>query len=120
MTIPRPEYPRPQFFRSEWLNLNGEWQFEIDYGDSGLERGLLQQPFSRKIQVPFCPESKLSGIEHTDFMPAVWYRREVEIPPDWKLLPLTVTFSSGRLRCYCVGQWQGGWAAQGWFHSFHL
>ena len=84
MAIPRPEYPRPQFFRSEWLNLNGEWQFEIDYGDSGFERGLVQRPLSNIIQVPFCPESKLSGIEHTDFMPAVWYRREVEIPIAWK------------------------------------
>ena len=39
-TIPRPEYPRPQFVRPDWLCLNGEWQFEIDAGDSGLEREL--------------------------------------------------------------------------------
>lgn len=83
MTIPRLEYPRPQFFRPEWLNLNGEWQFEIDAGDSGLERGLLDQPLSGRILVPFCPESKLSGIEHVDFMPAVWYRREVVVPSTW-------------------------------------
>jgi hypothetical protein len=24
---PRPEYPRADFRRSEWLNLNGEWEF---------------------------------------------------------------------------------------------
>ena len=29
-TIPRPEYPRPDFERKEWLNLNGEWAFEFD------------------------------------------------------------------------------------------
>ena len=40
MSTPRPEYPRPQFVRADWLCLNGEWQFEIDAGDSGLERGL--------------------------------------------------------------------------------
>jgi beta-galactosidase/beta-glucuronidase len=84
MSIPRPEYPRPQFFRSEWLNLNGDWQFEIDYGDSGLERGLCDRSLASHILVPFCPESKLSGVEHTDFMPAVWYRREVDIPASWK------------------------------------
>lgn len=39
MKIPRPEHPRPDFERKNWLNLNGEWQFEIDYGKSGLEKG---------------------------------------------------------------------------------
>lgn len=94
MIIPRPEYPRPQFFRPEWLNLNGEWQFEIDYGDSGLERGLLERTLSERIQVPFCPESKLSGIEHTDFMPCVWYRREVEIPARWSKCRILLHFQA--------------------------
>jgi beta-galactosidase/beta-glucuronidase len=84
MVIPRPEYPRPQFFRPEWMNLNGEWQFEIDYGDSGYERGLIDRALTGRILIPFCPESKLSGIEHTDFMPVVWYKQEVVIPADWK------------------------------------
>jgi len=70
MSIPRPEYPRPQFTRPEWLNLNGEWQFEMDPGDSGLERGLVQRELKGIIKVPFCPESTLSGIGHTDFMTA--------------------------------------------------
>jgi beta-galactosidase/beta-glucuronidase len=83
MTIPRPEYPRPQFTRPDWLCLNGEWQFEIDSGDSGLERGLLDRPLNGKILVPFCPESALSGIGNTDFLPAVWYRREVALPSEW-------------------------------------
>ncbi|MHC4202848.1 MAG: sugar-binding domain-containing protein, partial [Planctomycetota bacterium] len=83
MAVPRPEYPRPQFARDEWLCLNGEWQFEIDHGDSGLERGLRERELEGRITVPFCPESKLSGVEHTDFMDAVWYRREVTIPTEW-------------------------------------
>ena len=79
--IPRSEYPRPQFKRSDWLCLNGEWQFEIDHGDSGRERGLVgKDPFSDKIIVPFCPESKLSGVEYKDFMRAVWYRRTFVLP----------------------------------------
>ena len=45
--IPRPEYPRPQFVRADWLCLNGPWQFEIDPGDSGLERGLLRADLAR-------------------------------------------------------------------------
>ena len=58
MTVPRPEYPRPQFARREWLNLNGEWQFEIDPGDSGLERGVRERELSERITVPFAPESR--------------------------------------------------------------
>jgi beta-galactosidase/beta-glucuronidase len=81
--IPRSEYPRPQFARPEWLCLNGEWQFEMDPGDSGLERGLLARDLQDRITVPFCPESELSGIHHTDFMNAVWYRRQVTIPTAW-------------------------------------
>jgi beta-galactosidase/beta-glucuronidase len=66
------------------LCLNGEWQFEIDAGDSGLERGLKDRELSGKITVPFCPESSLSGVHNTDFLNAVWYRREVPIPQGWK------------------------------------
>jgi beta-galactosidase/beta-glucuronidase len=83
MHVPRPEYPRPQFVRADWLCLNGEWQFEVDAGDSGLERGLLERDLEQRIIVPFCPESRLSGIEHTDFMHAVWYRRTVSLPAEW-------------------------------------
>ena len=81
--IPRPEYPRPQFAREDWINLNGVWEFEIDSGDSGRERGLITSPLGGQITVPFCPESRLSGIAHTDFMAAVWYRRVFEVPADW-------------------------------------
>lgn len=83
MSIPRPEYPRPQFVRDQWLCLNGEWQFEIDCGDSGIDRGLKDKELPGKIIVPFCPESELSGIGNVDFMNAVWYRREVPIPAEW-------------------------------------
>ena len=83
MSTPRPEYPRPQFTRPDWLCLNGEWQFEIDGGDSGLERGLHQRELEGAITVPFCPESELSGVHDPDFMAAVWYRREVAIPARW-------------------------------------
>lgn len=90
MSILRPEYPRPQFARADWLNLNSDpeagetWQFEIDPGDSGLERGLLNRPLAGQIRVPFCPEAQLSGVEHVDFLKAVWYRRTVEIPAAWQ------------------------------------
>ena len=85
MNIPRPEYPRPQFVRNEWINLNGQWEFEIDNGRSGRERGMMnREHFDMKITVPFCPESKLSGLAHTDFMEAVWYKKNITLPEGWQ------------------------------------
>ena len=43
-------YPRPQMKRDNWLNLNGAWDFAVDYESKG------------QSLVPFCPESKLSKI----------------------------------------------------------
>ena len=79
--IYRTEHPKPQFERKNWLNLNGEWQFEIDRGCSGAERGLFAEDvsFDGTITVPFCPQSRLSGIADTDFMNSVWYRRSVTL-----------------------------------------
>lgn len=82
--LPRPEYPQPQFVRKNWMNLNGIWDFEMDQSKSGEQRGLQNVPaLSGKILVPFCPESKLSGIEHRDFLWSVWYKRKVTVPEEW-------------------------------------
>ncbi|MBE7065772.1 MAG: beta-galactosidase [Ruminococcaceae bacterium] len=82
--IYRQEYPRPQFVRKDWMNLNGEWDFTIDHAMTGEERNFQNaENFDMKINVPFCPESKLSGIEYKDFMRSVWYTREVDIPEGW-------------------------------------
>lgn len=82
--LPRPEYPRPQFERSEWLNLNGTWTYTFDFGRSGKEQGWASsQGFDSNILVPFCPESKLSGVEHTDFINAMWYQRFITVPEAW-------------------------------------
>ena len=67
--IPRPEYPRPDFQRENWLPLNGEWDFSFD-----------EPIFDRKILVPFACETKLSGIHDTSFHNAVCYRRSFSLP----------------------------------------
>jgi len=80
----RNEYPRPQFQRVNWLNLNGTWEFEIDHSVSGKERKLFEAAhLSGNINVPFCPESDLSGVGHKDFMDCVWYRKEITLPEGW-------------------------------------
>ncbi len=79
--VPRPEHPRPDAFRENWVTLNGEWQFEIDDKADGEARGLVSgKDLSSKITVPFCPESKLSGVGHYGIMKHVWYRRAFEVP----------------------------------------
>ena len=89
--MPRPEYPRPQLRRQDWMNLNGEWSFAFDDSNIGLSRswqntqaGTLRSgvsPFDRRIIVPFCYQSKLSGIGETTFHDVVWYARTFEYPP---------------------------------------
>lgn len=79
MNIPRSEHPKPQFLRESWENLNGEWEYEFDFNRSGKEKNYQNRSFDNKITVPFCPQSKLSGVEYTDFIPGIWYRRSVNI-----------------------------------------
>src|SRR5215467_4656368 len=72
-------YPRPQLVRKDWTSLNGAWDFAFD------PDGLWQQPseveWTRTIEVPFAPETRASGINHTGFFRVCWYRREISPPP---------------------------------------
>ena len=64
--VPRPEYPRPQFERTDWINLNGEWTYTFDFGASGLERGYAgSKGFDGKIIVPFAPASSRASDTRT-------------------------------------------------------
>ena len=73
--IPRCEHPRPDRKRNDWINLNGEWDFEIDNSLVGIYKNFFERKsLDSKIIVPFTAESVLSGIGHTDFMNAVWYK----------------------------------------------
>ena len=81
MVLPRSEHPKPQFARDSWMNLNGLWEFEIDHGQSGEDRGYgdPDHHLSGSITVPFCPESALSGVGYKDFIASCWYRRSVTL-----------------------------------------
>ncbi|MGI8909918.1 MAG: glycoside hydrolase family 2 protein, partial [Rubrobacteraceae bacterium] len=96
--LPRPKYPRPQLRRERWINLNGDWSFAFDDADEGLAAGWQNvpaeypgghgPPFDRRITVPFCYQSELSGIGETAFHDVVWYARtfEHELSGDERLL----------------------------------
>jgi beta-galactosidase/beta-glucuronidase len=72
-------YPRPQLTRKEWTSLNGRWDFALDR-DARWSRP-AEVLFDRVITVPFAPETPASGINETGFHRAVWYRREIAVPP---------------------------------------
>jgi beta-galactosidase/beta-glucuronidase len=92
---PRSEYPRPQFERKAWINLNGTWDFTFDFANSGLEHGYQKATqFDQNITVPFCPESKLSGVAHTDFINHIWYHRTIQAPAAWKGKRIMLNFGA--------------------------
>ncbi len=108
--VPRPEHPRPDCQREGWLNLNGEWQFETDKKGDGEARGLMSgQELARKILVPFCPESPLSGIGMTNYMPHVWYRRRFHVPDTMRGQRLRLHFGAVdyRARVWVNGRFLG-------------
>ena len=93
--IPRPEYPRPQFERDAWMNLNGTWTYAFDFGESGLQRDFNESKgFDNNITVPFCPESPLSGVEYKDFINSMWYHRAVEVPAAWDGKKILLNFGA--------------------------
>ena len=92
---PRAEYPRPQFERQDWVNLNGQWTYTFDFVGSGLERRFYESKgFDGRITVPFCPESKLSGVGYTDFINHIWYQRPVSMPSAWQGRDVRLNFGA--------------------------
>lgn len=111
-SVPRPEYPQPQFQREQWLSLNGPWEFEFDDANAGLEENWAAgtRKFSRTIVVPFAFESKLSGIGDTSFHPWVWYRRSFTVPEAWKGKRILLHFGAVDYRAmvWINGRYVGG------------
>ena len=78
-------HPRPDFERTEWINLNGLWEFQFDPNNRGLAENwqTLEKPYALTIRVPYGWESKLSGVERKDYKGVAWYRREFSLPENW-------------------------------------
>jgi autotransporter-associated beta strand protein len=73
-----PEYPRPQMVRSNWMNLNGVWQFQAAATNDPVPAGLN---LANVILVPFPMESALSGV--MQYYPFSWYRQQFTVPAGW-------------------------------------
>lgn len=117
-------HPDPQFERNEWHSLNGEWDFGFMKAKRGFrfsqngafaEKIRHRNDFPCKIRVPYCIESKLSGIGYTGFVNAVWYRKSIRLDKGEKRIVLhigaadyltTVLVNGG-----CAGRHEGGYTS---------
>ena len=98
-------YPRPQLVRDDWLSLDGIWAFSTKKeGEPGMPSK------SGSIRVPFCPESRLSGvrkrIEADDIM---LYGTKFEVPEEWDGKRLIVHFGAvdQTAKIYVDGKYAG-------------
>ncbi len=113
--IPLPEHPRPDFYRADWINLNGPWQFRFDKENVGIDESWFQAKtdFPETIMVPFPWGSKLSGV--ADKADVAWYRRWIVAPPFWQAARVylvigasdwtTTAWLDGKL----LGEYRGGY-----------
>ncbi|MDH6534257.1 beta-galactosidase [Parabacteroides sp. 52] len=85
-----PEYPRPQMERSDWVNLNGEWEYTIQ------TKGAVEPvAFEGKILVPFAVESSLSGVQkQVGDKNELWYKRSFTVPANWKNKDIMLHFGA--------------------------
>lgn len=120
------EYPRPQQERSEWMNLNGIWDFTV-----GINGGIYNKlrTYDQKILVPFPVESALSGIMDKNNQNAdknYWYRRTFTIPETYKGKDILLHFGAVDWRCEVylngtkVGIHEGGYDSFSFNITEHL
>ena len=118
-SIPRPEHPRPDFMRPQWMNLNGEWQFAFDDDDVGRREG-WQTPghaLASRITVPFCYQCELSGVHDETYHPRMWYRRTFALPAEMQGQRILLRFGAVDFACEVfvngrmAGTHRGGYTA---------
>lgn len=118
------KHPNPQFERKDIEILNGEWDFGFKKAKRGFkfstdEKRAVEirdkKEYTHRINVPFCVESELSGIQYKDFINMVWYKKTVEIKKDGNRVflcfgavdHLTTVLVNGKL----AGRHKGGYTS---------
>jgi beta-galactosidase/beta-glucuronidase len=89
------EYPRPQFVRERWQNLNGLWEYAI-----AAKTAPAPTKFDGQILVPFAVEAALSGVGKV-LQPdqRLWYRRSFVLPAAWKGERILLHFGAVDYEC---------------------
>ncbi|MCE5341976.1 MAG: glycoside hydrolase family 2 [Eubacteriales bacterium] len=100
------QYPRPDWRRDPWLDLNGEWEFDFDDQNTGVAERWYEpgRELSRRIQVPFCYQCAAGGIRDTGYHPVVWYRRKVRWPSKGQRVMLRFGAVDEKAQVYLNGQ----------------
>lgn len=109
-----PNYPRPQFVRSDWTDLCGKWFFRFDDTNTGLSQNWHHGFEDKEILVPFTYETKMSGIGIGEDHACVWYCRTFDAKNDGRNLLLhfegsdytTTVWINGRM----AGSHNGGYS----------
>lgn len=107
------EYPRPQFVRDRWLNLNGLWDYAIT-----AKTAPAPTKFDGKILVPYAVEASLSGVGKV-LQPdqRLWERLRFSTPAAWKGERILLHFGAVDYECTLwingglVGSHTGGFDA---------
>ena len=117
--IPKPEFPRPEKRRENWLNLNGKWNFQLfAAGSEENEKrfAVNRVRYERTIQVPFswvCPLSEVNE----NVTGIGWYQREVTFEAKGRVF-LCFGAVDYRADVYVNGQHAG--SHQGGYSCFEL
>lgn len=90
------------------IDLSGEWQFQLDSLDVGVEQEWYTTAFSDKISLPGTTDTNHKGFLNTDFTETgrlsrvwkyvgkAWYQKTVEIPQNWN--DKKIIFNIGRTK----------------------
>lgn len=110
------EYPRPQFVRDRWQNLNGLWDYAIT-----PRAAVAPARYDGRILVPFPVESSLSGVGKV-LTPEqrLWQRRRFAVPAAWRGERIQLQFGAVDYEC---AVWVNGALAgshMGGFDAFRL
>lgn len=108
-------YPNPQFQRASWQSLDGEWSFgyqkasriKYKFGINDDDVATMRANLNEKINVPFCIESKLSGIGYTGFLNRVWYQKNVDIRKNGNRVFLHIGAADNVASIYINGSFAG-------------
>lgn len=124
MSIKVANYPNPQFARENFTSLDGQWDFGFQKAKMGFKFSTDEQiavdirnnnNYPYKINVPFCVESELSGIQYKDFINMVWYKKNVTVNKNGNRVflcfgaadHLTTVLVNGK----CAGRHKGGYTS---------